>query len=153
MHCFLQHFQWNNMMLICGWTTLTSQCPLENDHKRQQICQIRHEKCLVVLPVFVKFVYFTRHSRVTEAESQSNCFRNVWSSRFSFFVYFSANGAKKCDPPGFPLIQKTGWTTRFFHALFVRSAVFYGHFRADTVTSELSTGIPSSHCLYSWYNN
>ena len=33
-----------SMMMICGWTTLTSQCPLENDHKRQQICQIRYEK-------------------------------------------------------------------------------------------------------------
>ena len=32
------------LMMICGWTTLTSQCPLKNDHKRQQICQIRYEK-------------------------------------------------------------------------------------------------------------
>ena len=31
--------------VICGWTTLTSQHLLENDHKRQQICQKRHEKC------------------------------------------------------------------------------------------------------------
>ena len=38
----------NHLMMICGWTTLTSQRPLENDHKRQQISQIRHEKCQVV---------------------------------------------------------------------------------------------------------
>ena len=44
-------------------------------------------------------------------------FRNVWSTRFSFFVYFSANGAKKCGPPGFPLIQKTRRTTWHFSCL------------------------------------
>ena len=80
-------------------------------------------------------------------------FRNVWSTRFSFFVYFSANGAKKCGPPSFLLIQKTGWTNHFFHAFFVRSAAIYGHFWVDAVTSEPSTCIPSSHRLYSWYNN
>ena len=31
------------LIMICGWTTLTSQHLLENDHKWQQICQIRHE--------------------------------------------------------------------------------------------------------------
>ena len=41
------------------WVTLTSQCPLENDHKRQQICQIKHEKCLVVLPVFQVWLFYT----------------------------------------------------------------------------------------------
>ena len=40
------------LMMICGWTTLVSQCLLKNDHKRQQICQIRHEKGQVVCPVF-----------------------------------------------------------------------------------------------------
>ena len=27
----------NEMMMVCEWTTLTSHCPLEDDHKRQQI--------------------------------------------------------------------------------------------------------------------
>ena len=44
------------LMRICGWTTLTSQCPLENAHKRQQICQIRHEKCRVVHPLSSLFI-------------------------------------------------------------------------------------------------
>ena len=48
-----------SMMMICGWTTLTSQCPLKNDHKRQQICQIRHEKCRVVRPVFQVCSFYT----------------------------------------------------------------------------------------------
>ena len=47
------------LMVICGWTTLTSQCPLENDHKRQQIWQIRHEKCRVVRPVFQVCLFYT----------------------------------------------------------------------------------------------
>ena len=141
-------------MMTCSWTTLTSQCPLENDHERQQIWQIRHEKCRVVCPVFQGCLFYTSCS-CDKAWKPIKLlyFRNVWFTRFPFFVYFSANGAKKCGTPGFPLIQKTGWTTHFIHALFVRSDAFYGHFRADTVTSESSTCIPSSRRLYSWYNN
>ena len=47
------------LMMICGWITLTSQCPLENDHKRQQICQIRYEKCWLVCPVFQVRLFYT----------------------------------------------------------------------------------------------
>ena len=74
---------------------------------------------------------------------------NVWSTRFPFNVYFSTNGAKKCGSPGFSLIKKTRRILGIFHALFVRFAAFYGHFQAEAVTSELSTGIPLSHPLYS----
>ena len=38
-------------------------------------------------------------------------------------------------------LEKPGGPLRIFHTLFGRSAAFYGHFRADTVTSELSTRI------------
>ena len=96
---------------------------------------------------FFKFIYFTPHSHVTGAESQSNCFISGMCGPPGF--HFSTNGAKKCSPPGFPLIQKTGWTTHFFHALSARSAAVYGHFQADAVTSESFTRIPSSHRLYS----
>ena len=55
--------QWNicdgALMMIYGWTTLMSQHPLKNDHKRQQICQIRHEKCQVVRPVFQVCLFYT----------------------------------------------------------------------------------------------
>ena len=40
------------LMMICGWTPLTSQYRPENDHKRQCICQIRHEKMKGVRPIF-----------------------------------------------------------------------------------------------------
>ena len=41
-------------------------------------------------------------------------------------------------------LEKLGGQLRIFHTLFGRSATFYGHFRADTVTSEWSTRISSS---------
>ena len=41
-------------------------------------------------------------------------------------------------------LEKPGRPLGIFHALFGRSAAFYGHFRADTVTSEWSTRISSS---------
>ena len=34
----------NDVMMVCRWMALVSQHPLKNDHKQQQICQIRHEK-------------------------------------------------------------------------------------------------------------
>ena len=104
--------------VICGWTTLTSEHPLENDHKWQQICQIRYENSLVVRPVYQVCLFYTSYSCDRGWEPiRLLYFRKVWSTRFSFFVYFFANGAKKCGPPGFRLIQKTGWTTLFFSCL------------------------------------
>ena len=41
-------------------------------------------------------------------------------------------------------LEKPGGQLIIFQTLFGRSATFYGHFRADTVTSEWSTHIPSS---------
>ena len=41
-------------------------------------------------------------------------------------------------------LEKPGGPLSIFHALFGRSAAFYGHFRADTVTSEWSTRISAS---------
>ena len=42
-------------------------------------------------------------------------------------------------------LEKPGGQLIIFQTLFGRSATFYGHFRADTVTSEWSTRISSSH--------
>ena len=42
-------------------------------------------------------------------------------------------------------LEKPGGPQGNFHALFGRSPTFYGHFRADVVTSEWSTRISSSH--------
>ena len=42
-------------------------------------------------------------------------------------------------------LEKPGGPLRIFHTLFGRSAAFYGHFWANTVTSEWSIHISSSH--------
>ena len=68
---------------------------------------------------------------------------------FHLMFIFAQMEPKTCGPPGFLFSEKPGGPLVFFHALFVRSAAFYGHFRADTVTSESSTGIPSSRHLFS----
>ena len=44
-------------------------------------------------------------------------------------------------------LEKPGGQLKNFHTLFGRSAAFYGHFRADTVTSEWSTRISSSAAI------
>ena len=49
-------------------------------------------------------------------------------------------------------LEKPGGQLRIFHTLFGRSAAFYGHFRADTVTSEWSTRISSSANSTKFYN-
>ena len=41
-------------------------------------------------------------------------------------------------------LEKPGGPLGIFHALFGRSAAFYGHFRVDAVTSEWSTRISAS---------
>ena len=43
-------------------------------------------------------------------------------------------------------LEKPGGQLIIFQTLFGRSATFYGHFRADTVTSEWSTRISASEC-------
>ena len=43
-------------------------------------------------------------------------------------------------------LEKPGGPQGNFHALFGRSSTFYGHFRADAVTSECSTRISASPC-------
>ena len=45
-------------------------------------------------------------------------------------------------------LEKPGGPQGNFHALFGRSAAFYGHFRVDTVTSEWSTRILASFIIY-----
>ena len=64
---------------------------------------------------FFKFVYFTRHSHVTEAESQSNCFISGMCGPpgFHLMFIFLQMEPKTYGPPGFYFL-KTGWTTHFF---------------------------------------
>ena len=107
---------------------------------------------------FFKFVYFMCHSHVTGPKSQSNCIISGMCGPpgFYFLFIFPQMGPKSVVHPvlmSHKQIWKTRWTTCNFHALFGRSSTFYGHFCADAVTSELSTHIPSSSSLYSWYNN
>ena len=46
-------------------------------------------------------------------------------------------------------LEKPGGQLIIFQTLFGRSATFYGHFRADTVTSEWSTRMSASGAFYS----
>ena len=64
---------------------------------------------------FFKFVYFTRHSHVTRAESQSNCiiWRMCGPPVFHLMFIFLQMEPKTCCPPGFYFL-KIGWTTFLF---------------------------------------
>ena len=137
------------MMMICGWTTLTSQCPLENDHKRQQICQIRHEKCWWSARFF-KFVCFTHHSHVTRPESQSNCSISWMCGPpgFHLMFIFPQMEPKMCGPPGFYFL-KTRWTSLFFIMSNLLPFMLIFEQTLWRQRSESSTCIPSSHFLFS----
>ena len=137
-------------MMICEWITLTSQCPLENDLKRQQICQIRYEKCWVVRPVFFKFVYFTRHSHVTRAESQSNCFisQTCGPPGFHLMFIFLQMEPKTYGPPGF-LFWKPDGLLVFFPCQICSLLCLFLSGHCDV--REPSTRIPSSRCLSTYF--
>ena len=64
---------------------------------------------------FFKIVYFTRHSHVTRAESQSNCSisRVCGPPGFHLMFIFLEMEPKMRGPPGFYFL-KTWWTTLFF---------------------------------------
>ena len=64
---------------------------------------------------FFRFVYFTRHSHVARADSQSNCSisRMCGPPGFHLMFIFPQMEPKTCGPPGF-YFPKTGWSTRFF---------------------------------------
>ena len=64
---------------------------------------------------FFKFVYFTPHSHVTRAESQSNCSISQMCGPpvFHLIFIFPQMEPKTCGPPS-SYFLKTGWTTRFF---------------------------------------
>ena len=126
-----------DLMMVCKWTTLTSQYPLENDHKMQQIFPPGFSS-LFFLHVIVMWQGLTAN--------QIAPFHECVVHWFSFNVYFSTNGAKNVWFTR--LLFSENWVDHsfFFH---VRSAAFYAHFRADTVTSELPTSIPSSRHLFS----
>ena len=99
---------------------------------------------------FFKFVYPTRHSHVTRPEPIKLLhFMNVCPPGFHLMFIFAQMEPKTCGPPDFLFSEKPGRPLVFFNALFVRSTAFYAHFRVDTVTSESSICIPSSHHLFS----
>ena len=47
---------------------------------------------------------------------------------FHLMFIFAQMEPKTCGPPIFLFSEKPGGPLVFFHALFVRSAAFYGHF-------------------------
>ena len=79
------------LMMICGWNPLMSQNQPENDHKRQCICQIRHQKMRVVHPVFQICLFYTSQTRDSTLDPiKLHYFTKQGSTRFSFFVMICA---------------------------------------------------------------
>ena len=68
------------LMLICGWTPLTSHNRAENNHIRLLLFQIRACKLKRVLPSFQNFVCFdiirSQDNQIEDSESQGS----TWSS-------------------------------------------------------------------------
>ena len=126
-----------------GGLPLTSQHRLENDHKRQCICQIRHEKMRGVRPVFRScfdnnILFYVRKSKQNMKNRWTPVQWNnaIWLALKHCHVSMTCK-INKSVKPGEPL--------SFFHALFGRCTTFYGHFLIDVLTSEGSTRI--SHHL------
>ena len=55
--CCVPHTK--HFMMICRWNPLTSHHRPENNHKRQCICQIKHEKMRGVRSVFQICLFYT----------------------------------------------------------------------------------------------
>ena len=132
-------------LMIYRWTPLTSQHRPENDHKRQCICQIKHEKMRVVHPVFQICLFYTSQTRDSTLEPiKLHHFTKQGSTRFSFFMIcaYRQNFVIKTT-------FKYGADHSHFLMPYLADALpFMVIFLVDVVTSEESTRIPSSHCLF-----
>ena len=135
----------NDVMMVCGRTDLVSQHPLENDHKRQQIWQIRREKNewstrFSELKENRVDHTFWLHLRKNKQKMKTGWTTHSWNKEIwlalSLCHMTMARKINKLEKPEGPQGN--------FHALFRRSAAVYGHFRVDALTSEWSTRIPSS---------
>ena len=77
--------------MTCRWTPLTSQHRPENDHKRQCISQIRHQKMRVFHRVFQICLFYTSQTRDSTLDPiKLHYFTKQGSTRFSFFVMICA---------------------------------------------------------------
>ena len=132
-------------MMVCGWTTLTSQHSLENDNKRQQICQISMK--IASGPPGFSSLIMTHQNRVDHT-----FWLHLWKNKHQMKTGWTTNSWNRAIWLALSLchmtmtckinkLEKPGEPLRIFHALFGRSAAFYGHFQADAVTSEWSTRI------------
>ena len=81
----------SHLMMICGWTPLTSQHRPENDHERQCICQIRYEKMRGVRLAFQICLFYTSQTRDSTLQPiKLHYFTKQRYTRFSFFVLICA---------------------------------------------------------------
>ena len=80
-------FVLGRLMVICGWTTLTSQCPLKNEHKRQQICQIRHEIALWS-SIWLRIIVMWQRLTANQIALFQECVVHPEWTSFFFFFYF-----------------------------------------------------------------
>ena len=135
----------NDVMMACRWTALASQHPLENDHKRQQIWQIRHEKN----------EWSTRFSELKKNQVDHTFWLHLQKNKQKMKTGWTTHSWNKAiwlalRPYHMTMmrkinkLEKPGGPQGNFHALFGRSAAVYGHFQANAVTWEWSTHISSS---------
>ena len=134
-----------------GGLPLTSQHGPENDHKRQCICQIRHEKMRGVRLVFRScfannILFYVRKSKQNMKNWWTPVQWNnaIWLALKHCHVSMTCKTNKSVKPGG-PL--------SFFHALFGRCTAFYGHFLIDVLTSQGSTHISPSIPISSYVKN
>ena len=125
------------VMVIFGWTTLTSHDDAQNDHIRQHFCQIRAWKKMWSTP-FSRFVYFTRHRHVTGVKNQSNCIIPKMCGRpdFPSLLLFGHLDQKTVVQLVFRQFWKPDGPHFFFMPLFGKSVALYGHFARHCVTSD-----------------
>ena len=132
-------------MMVCRWMTLTSQHLLENDHKWQQIWQIRHEKN----------EWSTRFSELKKNQVDHTFWLHLQKNKQKMKTGWTTHSWNKAIWLALSLchmtmtckinkLEKPGRPQGNFHALFGRSAAIYGHFWAKAVTLEWSTHISSS---------
>ena len=107
------------LIMIPGWTTLTSQQRHPNYLIRLPFRQIRaSKKKVVVRPVFQICLLISSQTRdLTSKPIDLHYLKNVWSTRCSNLVIVCAFRSKNCGPAGFQTILKTGRTITIFDAL------------------------------------
>ena len=135
----------NDVMMACRWTALASQHPLENDHKRQQIWQIRHEKNEWSTRFSELKKNQVDHTFWLHLQKNKQKMKTGWTTHsWNKAIWLAFSSSQMTMTYEINTLEKPGGPQGNFHVLFGRSAAVYGHFQANAVTWEWSTHISSS---------